>query len=207
MRKFIRKLFPPGRWRIPVIITLGTFCGLAVYTVYISRAPSYLSDKPEVCVNCHIMAPQYATWNHSAHREYATCVDCHVPHDNVFNYYYFKAKDGLRHAYVFTLRKEPQVIFIKEEGKKAVQQNCERCHEFLVEEVENEECHKYPCIRDKGGAEDESERYCWECHRATPHGRVNSLSSVPNARVPVPESPVPEWLKKSMKNEIINKSN
>jgi cytochrome c nitrite reductase small subunit len=41
-----------------------------------------------------------------------------------------------------------------------------------------------------------SERKCWECHRETPHGRVNSLSSVPNARVPLPESPVPEWLKK-----------
>jgi cytochrome c nitrite reductase small subunit len=39
------------------------------------------------------------------------------------------------------------------------------------------------------------DRKCWECHRETPHGRVNSLSSVPNARVPLPESPVPDWIK------------
>jgi cytochrome c nitrite reductase small subunit len=38
------------------------------------------------------------------------------------------------------------------------------------------------------------DRPCWECHREVPHGRVNSLSSVPYARVPMLESPVPEWL-------------
>ena len=43
------------------------------------------------------------------------------------------------------------------------------------------------------------DRNCWECHRETPHGRVNSLSSVPYTRVPTPESPVPEWLKELMR--------
>jgi cytochrome c nitrite reductase small subunit len=43
-----------------------------------------------------------------------------------------------------------------------------------------------------------TDRKCWECHRETPHGRVNSLSSVPYARVPVPESPVPQWLRNIM---------
>jgi cytochrome c nitrite reductase small subunit len=46
-----------------------------------------------------------------------------------------------------------------------------------------------------------SERKCWECHRETPHGRVNSLTSVPNARIPVPGSPVPAWLRNSMNQE------
>ena len=40
-----------------------------------------------------------------------------------------------------------------------------------------------------------TDRVCWECHREVPHGRVNSLSSTPYARVPLPESPVPDWLK------------
>ncbi|MNY80431.1 hypothetical protein D3C86_2214630 [compost metagenome] len=39
-------------------------------------------------------------------------------------------------------------------------------------------------------------KLCWDCHREVPHGRVNSLSAAPNARVPVPESPIPDWLKK-----------
>lgn len=135
------------------------------------------------------MAPQYATWNHSSHREVATCNDCHVPHNNFFSHYYFKGKDGLRHATIFTMRSEPQVIFIKEAGIGVVQKNCVRCHSHVFDTKEvgvNQKVHQ-------------SDRLCWECHRETPHGRVNSLSSVPNAKVPLPESPVPAWIKQAIK--------
>lgn len=184
----IKYLIPPAKWRFPVIILLGILSGLLFYLFHISKAGSYISDKPETCVNCHIMAPQYATWFHSSHREVAHCNDCHVPHNNVLNKYYFKAKDGLRHATIFTLRAEPQVIFIKDEGKEVVQNNCIRCHtELLTDSKLLVFTNSYHHFR--------SERKCWECHREVPHGRVNSLSSVPNARVPLPESPVPDWLK------------
>jgi cytochrome c nitrite reductase small subunit len=107
----------------------------------------------------------------------------------VVNKYYFKAKDGLRHAYMFTLRLEPQSIFIREEGKKAVQTNCLRCHSDLV--------HNAKLLAYTTSYRDSfNQRKCWECHRETPHGRVHSLSSVPYARVPGSESPVPDWLKK-----------
>jgi hypothetical protein len=55
-----------------------------------------------------------------------------VPHNNIFNTYYFKAKDGMRHATMFTLRLEPQVIFIHEAGQNVVQNNCVRCHDPLI---------------------------------------------------------------------------
>lgn len=190
MNKFIKKILPPAKWKLPVIIVAGIFVGLAIYAVYISKAHSYLSDKPETCVNCHIMAPQYATWFHSAHREVTDCNACHVPHDNFFSHYYFKAKDGLRHATIFTLRNEPQVIQILEPGQKVVQQNCVRCHEQLIKDP------KMMTQRMMHAVNNRTDRKCWECHRNVPHGRENSLSLVPNARVPVPESPVPEWLKK-----------
>ncbi|MEX0981166.1 MAG: cytochrome c nitrite reductase small subunit [Bacteroidales bacterium] len=191
MAPFFRNLFvrllPPDRWRIPVIILMAVLSGLFLYLVYISNAPSYLSDKPETCVNCHIMTPQYATWQHSSHREHAHCNDCHVPHNNAINKYYFKAKDGLRHATVFTLRNEPQVIFIKEEGSEVVQDNCIRCHSTLMTDAK--------LLRITDHYHDErQEKKCGDCHREVPHGRVNSLSSTPNARVPLPESPVPDWL-------------
>ncbi|MBE0653239.1 MAG: cytochrome c nitrite reductase small subunit [Bacteroidales bacterium] len=185
--KGINKLAPPGNWKLPVIILLGIFTGLFLFVFHISKATSYLSDKPETCVNCHIMTPQYATWFHSSHREHAHCNDCHVPHNNVLNKYYFKAKDGLRHATIFTLRREPQVIFIKEAGEKAVHENCIRCHSNLITDskllMKTTDFHHY-----------RTERKCTECHREVPHGRVNSLSSTPNARVPLPPSPVPKWL-------------
>ncbi len=192
VRKLVKTFSPPPSWRIPVIILLGIVVGLCSYLFYISKAYSYVSDNPATCMNCHIMAPQYATWNHSSHREVANCNDCHVPHNNVFNKYYFKAKDGLRHATVFTLRAEPQVIFIKEEGKKIVQDNCIRCHTELITDD------KLLLVTD-ATHHSRKDRNCWECHRETPHGRVNSLSSVPNARVPVPESPVPDWLQNARK--------
>jgi len=191
--KLLGILRPPDKWKFPVLVCLGIISGLLIYAFYISRAYSYISDNPKTCVNCHIMAPQYATWGHSAHREVANCNDCHVPHNNVFNKYYFKAKDGMRHATIFTLRNEPQVIFIHEAGQEVVQNNCIRCHTEKITDSKvlafTQEYHQY-----------RTDRKCWECHRETPHGRVNSLSSVPYAKVPVPESPVPEWLDRLIKN-------
>ena len=178
------------KWRIPIWLYVmgGLLGGILAFNIYISKAWSYLSDDPKACVNCHIMAPQYATWNHSSHRERATCNDCHVPHDNVFRKYFFKAKDGARHATMFTLHMEPQVIFIHEAGQEVVKENCIRCHGDLLTDSKLSTQTAFQ-------VHSKTDRNCWECHRETPHGRVNSLSSVPNARVPLPESPVPDWLK------------
>jgi len=192
MDKIIRLLKPTGKWGFVAAVVAGAMVGLFVYTAYVSNAVSYLSDNPETCVNCHIMAPEYATWSHSSHREVAHCNDCHVPHNNILNKYYFKAKDGMRHAYMFTLRLEPQTIFIKEESKEVVQQNCLRCHEKLVH-------NKRMLYYTVAFKQHFSDRKCWECHRETPHGTVHSLSSAPFARVPGLESPVPAWL-----NDLMN---
>ena len=191
MSKFIRMLIPPDKWKLPVIVLLGIFFGLGAFTFHISKAPSYLSDSPETCINCHIMAPEYSTWSHSAHREYTNCNDCHVPHNNVFNHYYFKAMDGLRHSAIFTLRAEPQVIQIKKAGANAVQNNCIRCHSDLIVDSK--------MMRPEYSSNDlRKERKCWECHREVPHGRVKGLSTTPYAIVPLLGSPVPSWLKNIM---------
>lgn len=188
----LNKILPPVRWRFPVLIISGVITGIVFLLFYVSKAHSYLSDDPKTCTNCHIMSPQYATWQHSSHREVANCNDCHVPHNNVFNKYYFKAKDGMRHATMFTFRLEPQVIFIHEDGAEVVHNNCIRCHSKLLKDPK-----LFSLVSDHNAHM--TDRKCWECHRETPHGRVNSLSSVPNARVPLPESPVPAWI-----NEYIN---
>ena len=188
----IKKVLPPPKWKIPVLIASGVLTGLLIFIFYISNAFSYLSDEPETCINCHVMYTQYATWQHSSHARVTTCNDCHVPHNNIFSKYFFKAKDGLRHSTMFTLRLEPQVIHIKEAGIRVVQENCERCHESLISYHETFE---YVWAGGKG-EDDNKERLCWDCHRETPHGRVNSLSATPNAQVPQPEEVIPEWLRK-----------
>lgn len=191
MKKVVKLFIPPDKWKLPVTVLLGIFFGIGAFSFHISKAPSYLSDNPTTCINCHIMAPEYSTWAHSAHREYTNCNDCHVPHNNVFNHYYFKAKDGLRHATIFTLRNEPQVIQIKEAGANAVHNNCIRCHTHLIND---------PKMMKPEFAHNDlrKERKCWDCHREVPHGRVKGLSTTPYALIPLLESPVPKWLKNVM---------
>ena len=185
-------LLPPPRWRVPVYLVSGAFCGVAIYASMVSNAVSYLSDSPATCVNCHIMAPHYATWSKSSHREHATCGDCHVPHDNIIRHYYYKAKDGSRHAAIFTLRKEPDVIMMHEAGKAVVQENCKRCHDFA-----NEQVSAYHVTGP--GARMGEGRLCFDCHRDVPHGTVRSTAATPYARVPVPTSPMPQWLQEMVK--------
>lgn len=191
LKRLLTIFRPPREWRFVVTILLGIFVGLLLFVLHAARATSYLSDDPKACVNCHVMAPQYATWERGSHGRFTTCNDCHVPQDNFLNKYLFKASDGLRHSYMFTFRLEPQVIRIKNAGKKAVQQNCIRCHSNIIHPI------SLRAISAKSIIEKE-ERYCWDCHRETPHGRVNSLSSTPYARVPVKSPIVPAWIEKSI---------
>lgn len=199
-KRFLFKynLIPPHRWRTAAIIAVASIIGLGLYVFRLSNAASYLSDDPQACVNCHLMTPQYLTWTHSSHREVAHCNDCHVPHNNVFNKYFFKAKDGLYHASIFTLRAEPQVIRAKGPSSAVIQDNCIRCHMDQVTDA-----------RMAGFVENHvgkrTDRTCWECHRDVPHGRVKSLSSVGlqidpiRIYTPSNEKIVPGWLEKSMK--------
>lgn len=187
-----RRLAPPAEWLLPVVLLVGVSAGLLVLVVRLSRAHSYLSDNPETCVNCHVMAPQYATWSTSRHREVATCNSCHVPHDNIVRHYAFKASDGMRHAFMFTFRLEPQVIRIHAAGQRVVQENCVRCHAAAVHATRLDEA------RGDDERADEGMR-CWSCHRETPHGRVRGLAAVPYEHIPLPGPATPAWLRDLMR--------
>lgn len=192
IKDVIESILPPDQWKTSVLLTIGLIGGLMVYLVYVSRAGSYLSDDPKTCVNCHVMSPFYATYMHSSHKNVATCNDCHVPQDNIVNKYFFKAKDGLYHASIFTMGTEPQVIRMHEAGTNVVMKNCQRCHFELNDNVGTTNIKLVDRNHGKG-------KLCWDCHREVPHGKSTSLSSTPNALVPRPKSPVPDWLKKQLK--------
>ena len=181
---------PPGGWKFPAIIISGAFVGIFIYTFITSRAYTYLSDDPATCVNCHVMAPYYATWLHSSHGKDATCNDCHIPQDNYFNKYFVKGLNGYRHAAVFTKRTEEQAMTAIPMNSQALMNNCIRCHTQLNSEFVETGRHTWKEMQEIGGS------VCWDCHRDVPHTRSRSLSSTPDARVPMPESNVPEWLQK-----------
>ena len=186
------------RYRFIIPVLLGLIIGLIGFILYISKAHSYLSDDPKACINCHIMAPEYATWSHSSHGRNTVCNDCHVPHDNFVRKYYFKAMDGLRHATIFSWRAEPQVIRMLKPGETVVQENCIRCHDQLNSVVST-------AVTAKQALHGEG-KLCWDCHTDVPHGTKRGLNSAPNARAPLAETPVPEWLDKMIKeNKHTNK--
>jgi cytochrome c nitrite reductase small subunit len=153
--------------------------GMGLFVFHISRAASYLSDAPETCMNCHVMTTQYVTWQHGSHANAATCNDCHVPHTSLLAQYAFKAKDGLWHSTVFTMRWEPQAIRLSKRAVPVVEDNCRRCHAQVIAEV-------------APAAHQNKDQRCWDCHRETPHGSVRSLSATPGIFQPrLPSVPQP----------------
>ena len=64
-------------------VVVGILLGVGGYTFLYAKGLSYMSDDPEVCINCHIMQPQYDSWQKSSHHAVAVCVDRHLPQLNL----------------------------------------------------------------------------------------------------------------------------
>ena len=187
---FINRIFPSYRSKIIAVMIGGVIVGGGALFMYMLRAHTYLGDDPAACVNCHIMSPYYATWFHSSHARDATCNDCHVPHEKIVKKWTFKGMDGMKHVAAFLTKSEPQVIQAHEASSQVIMNNCIRCHTQLnTEFVKTGKIDYMMSMAGDGKA-------CWDCHRDVPHGGKNSLSATPGAIVPLPESPVPEWLRK-----------
>lgn len=194
VRKTIHRLLPSRIWKVFALVVLGVLVGGGGFFLYMLRAHTYLTDDPAACVNCHIMGPYYATWFHSSHARDATCNDCHVPHENPVKKWAFKGMDGMRHVAVFLTRGEHQVIQANDASAEVIMNNCIRCHTQLNTEFVTTGRIDFMMSQVGEG------KACWDCHRDVAHGQ-NSLSTTPNALVPYPDSPVPQWLQKIMKKQ------
>lgn len=190
IRPVIDFLFPTRKRKIIAILLSGIMVGGGGLFLYMLRAHTYLGNDPSACVNCHIMAPYYATWFHSSHSRNATCNDCHVPHQNAIKKWTFKGMDGMRHVSAFLTNSESQVIRANEESSRVIMENCIRCHTQL--NTEFVKTGKIDYMKTKVG----EGKACWDCHRDIPHGGQSNLAATPHALVPYPESPVPDWLQK-----------
>ena len=184
------------RQKVALLILGGVIVGLGLLFLYLLRMHTYLvGDDPAACVNCHIMSPYYATWSHSSHGRDATCNDCHVPNGNIVSHYAFKGMDGMKHVAYFVTHSERQAIMAEDTSAEVIMDNCIPCHKQLnTEFVKTGRIDYMEAKRGEGMA-------CWDCHRNVPHGGMNTLTSTPNAetQVPIPPSPVPEWLQKALR--------
>src|SRR5512143_845090 len=97
-------------------IALGVF-------IYVADAPAYGGTSAATCNNCHVMDAQYENWYHAGHANVAVCVECHLPHQNIFAYYLAKGKTGMHDVYFFSTGQTPELIRAKPETRQIIQDN------------------------------------------------------------------------------------
>ncbi|HWP39786.1 MAG TPA: cytochrome c nitrite reductase small subunit [Tepidisphaeraceae bacterium] len=140
-----------------IAILLGVITGLGAFTFDYGEGLSYFSTDPRACTNCHIMNDQFNSWTKASHHGFATCVDCHLPHE-LLPKYIAKADNGFWHSKGFTFQDFHEPIMIRPRNAKILHDNCMRCHEDFVHEI----------VAGSTTAEDAVN--CIQCHRAVGHG-------------------------------------
>lgn len=123
--------FHIGKAGLVLSVGVGLFIGLGTFTFHQGNGFSYMSDDPRACINCHIMQPQYDAWINSSHSRFATCNDCHTPH-NFVGKYYVKAINGFNHSYAFTVGGFHEPIQITPMNARVLQGACISCHQNFV---------------------------------------------------------------------------
>lgn len=157
----------PAVW---LAILIGIGVGIGGFTLQYAEGLSYFSSDPLACVNCHIMRPQYDSWQKASHHGIATCVDCHIPHD-FFGKYVAKAENGYRHSKGFTLQNFHEPIMITPKNKRILQENCLSCHEELVHNLV------------AGAKTDIDAINCMHCHQAVGHGEPAGLGGADRGEI------------------------
>jgi len=120
------------------------------------------SEKADFCASCHVMEAEYEAWFHEGAHRRITCVDCHLPRDNMASHYIWKSLDGLKDTVVFYSGRVPERIEASGHALRVLQSNCIRCHETSVEMIDNE-------------------RRCWNCHRRLMHVSSGSIQTAQGA--------------------------
>lgn len=143
-------------WGIRALITL--VAGLGLFLVFASAlqvpAVGETIGSPQMCGTCHVMKYEVVTLEKSAHRDRA-CLDCHSPTGFIAKPVE-EIKSASRHLWIFATNSTPDVIKPQHESREIIQARCESCHA--------------PTIGKGHISREESGRYCFECHRQTPHG-------------------------------------
>lgn len=176
LRRFVTGKSEKGtRWpllSLAFAMTLGALAGVGTYTFRYAEGFSYFKTDPEACANCHIMQPQYDSWQKASHHTVAVCVDCHLPHDFVPKYI-AKAENGWRHGKLFTTGGFKEPIVVQDFGKRILQANCEKCHQDMISEMNRVDGvdSSHPVLDYlSGGHPLEEQVLCTHCHSTVGHG-------------------------------------
>jgi cytochrome c nitrite reductase small subunit len=114
----------------------GALVGSGSYTFMYANGGSYFSDDPRSCANCHVMQDHLSAWQKSSHHAFATCNDCHTPHDSLISKLLVKGINGFNHSLKFTTGDYPDVLLINEMNTKVTEAACRHCHSDLTGSIE-----------------------------------------------------------------------
>jgi len=144
------------KWTLRGLLVLGAAAGVFLLFAFALQVPAVGSTmgSPQACGTCHVMGYEVKTHAVSAHRDLA-CLDCHSP-TGFFAKPVDEIKTASRHLWVFMTDSTPDIIKPNHEAREIIQSRCEQCHAKLISESH---------VR-----HDQSGRFCFECHRETPHG-------------------------------------
>jgi cytochrome c nitrite reductase small subunit len=112
-------------------VSLGVLAGIGAFTFGYGGGPSYFSNNPAACANCHIMQGHYDAWQASSHKHVATCNDCHLSHHPI-GQWITKADNGFFHSLAFTTGDFHEPIQIKPRNRRVTQNACLHCHSEFV---------------------------------------------------------------------------
>ncbi len=160
-----RRVFGMSVAGFVLVIVFGALFGLSGYSFKYAKGLSYFSKDPIACLNCHIMQPQYDSWQKASHHTVAVCVDCHLPH-NFIGKYLAKVENGYFHSKGFTLQDFSEPIVIRGKSAKILQNNCMNCHKDLIHDM-------LGTANPEGGGVQ-----CVHCHRTVGHGERVGLGKI-----------------------------
>jgi cytochrome c nitrite reductase small subunit len=146
-----------ARASMVIAVLVGLLAGIGGFTFLYAEGLSYMSSDAKVCVNCHVMQPQYDAWQKASHHNVAVCIDCHLPHP-FFRKYIAKAQTGFHDSVAFTLQNFHEPIMMTPKGAAILQETCVSCHA--------------PLMHDQLAT---SEVQCVHCHRNVGHGPMTGM--------------------------------
>jgi len=144
------------KWGLRSLIAIGAGVGLFLMIAFALQVPAVgkAIGSPQACGTCHVMTYEVVTLERSAHHQ-LSCLDCHAA-KGFIEKPVEEFKSATRHMAIFLTGATPDVIKPLEESREIVQANCMSCHAQVNSKVSN--------------THNVTGRYCFECHRDTPHG-------------------------------------
>jgi cytochrome c nitrite reductase small subunit len=155
---------------VAIVVAALVVVGSAGYA-FTMFGPPHVAEKisrPEFCVSCHNMRPEYDAFQRSPHQSLDSCNECHLPNDSPVRHWFWDGVFGIKDWTKFNLAaypQQPDSIQATAITRRMIQSNCERCHAELVGHINI------------------AGRQCWDCHRSLRHRQTGLIRDTPSNRL------------------------